>query len=51
VNPRQCFGSVHPGVCLFVFADASVRAVKSDTDIPTLTYLCTPNDGNVFRLD
>jgi prepilin-type N-terminal cleavage/methylation domain-containing protein len=47
---NQCFGGPHPGVCLFAFADGSVRAVPSTTDVTVLTNLGVPDDGNVLTL-
>ena len=41
------FGSWHPAVCQFVFADGSVHAVSTSVDILTLTWLTIRNDGRV----
>jgi prepilin-type N-terminal cleavage/methylation domain-containing protein/prepilin-type processing-associated H-X9-DG protein len=49
VNSR--FGSWHPGVCQFVFADGSVRAVPVSTDINILHRLGLPNDGLPVQID
>ncbi|MGL6096058.1 MAG: DUF1559 domain-containing protein [Fimbriiglobus sp.] len=35
------FGSMHPGICQFAFADGSVRAVKNSTPAGTLTALAS----------
>ena len=40
------FGSYHPGVCQFVFADGSVHAIPNSIDGTTLGYLCNINDGH-----
>jgi prepilin-type N-terminal cleavage/methylation domain-containing protein len=39
------FGSRHPGVCQFVFADSSVRSVRVNIDLTVLTRLGLPSDG------
>jgi prepilin-type N-terminal cleavage/methylation domain-containing protein len=52
VAPNDCFGSGrHPGVCQFVFADGTVRAVSLSTSIQVLTWIALPNDGNVVPGD
>ena len=47
VKSNESFGGPHPGACLFVFVDGSVRGVPLSTDLQTLTYLITRNDGQV----
>ncbi len=42
------FGGPHAGICQFVFADGSVKALPLSTDLTTLTYLVTRNDGQVI---
>jgi len=42
------FGSWHPGVCQFAFADGSVKAVKNTLDEETLARLAARNDGLVI---
>lgn len=39
------FGSMHPGMCQFVFGDGSVRAVPVTIDSKTLNKLAVRNDG------
>ncbi len=39
------FGSYHPGVCQFVMADGSVRAVRVSINTTTLGYLADIDDG------
>jgi prepilin-type N-terminal cleavage/methylation domain-containing protein/prepilin-type processing-associated H-X9-DG protein len=39
------FGGPHPGVCMFVFCDGSVKGVKNSVDLQTLTRLAVRNDG------
>jgi prepilin-type processing-associated H-X9-DG protein len=39
------FGSYHPGLCQFVFADGSVHAVKSNLDETVFGLLISRNDG------
>jgi prepilin-type N-terminal cleavage/methylation domain-containing protein/prepilin-type processing-associated H-X9-DG protein len=48
-GPYHCrFGSWHPGVCQFVFADGHVQALSNSIDINTLVLLCVRNDGKVL---
>jgi len=42
------FGGPHSGVCQFVFCDGSVKPIRTSTDLQTLTYLITRNDGQVI---
>lgn len=42
------FGSWHPGVCQFVFADGSVKAIKNSIPETTLAMLAARNDGQVI---
>jgi prepilin-type N-terminal cleavage/methylation domain-containing protein/prepilin-type processing-associated H-X9-DG protein len=45
-GPWHCrFGSYHPGVCQFLFADGRVTALANSTDLPTLQALAVRNDG------
>jgi hypothetical protein len=44
------FGSQHPGLCLFAFADGSVHTLSTDTDPIVLGYLANIHDGMVFTL-
>jgi prepilin-type N-terminal cleavage/methylation domain-containing protein len=45
------FGSWHPGVCQFVFADGSARALRNSTPGPTLSLLANRKDGQPVSLD
>jgi len=46
VGPWHCkFGSYHPGICQFLFADGRVTALANSTDLPTLQALAVRNDG------
>jgi prepilin-type N-terminal cleavage/methylation domain-containing protein/prepilin-type processing-associated H-X9-DG protein len=45
------FGSWHPGVCQFAFADGSVRAVRNSIDTTSLRWLASRADGNVVTLN
>jgi prepilin-type N-terminal cleavage/methylation domain-containing protein/prepilin-type processing-associated H-X9-DG protein len=45
-GPFHCkFGSWHPGICQFVFADGHVVALANSTDMTTLQILAVRNDG------
>lgn len=45
------FGGPHAGVCLFVFADGTVRPIQLSTDINVLTALVGRNDGLTVNFD
>ncbi|HLJ93072.1 MAG TPA: DUF1559 domain-containing protein [Gemmataceae bacterium] len=45
------FGGPHPGVCMFVFCDGSVKGVKTSVDLTVLTRLAVRNDGQVVNSD
>ncbi len=45
---NQSFGSAHPGVVQFVFCDGSVRGLRLDTDLTSLTRYVVRNDGEVI---
>jgi hypothetical protein len=50
-SPREAsytFGSYHPWVCQFVFADGSVHAISVNIKPETLGMLMTINDGGVI---
>jgi prepilin-type N-terminal cleavage/methylation domain-containing protein len=47
---HQSFGSHHPGVCQFVFADGRVKAIPGSTDLTTLSRLAMRADGQVVTL-
>ncbi len=44
----QRFGSAHPGVCMFVWCDGSVRPVKFSVTDATFTLMCRRDDGQVW---
>ena len=49
-DAQNLYGSVHAsGVCLFVLADASVRAVDAATNTTVLGYLSHIHDGQVIE--
>jgi prepilin-type processing-associated H-X9-DG protein len=43
------FGGSHPGVCQFVFADGSVRAISTSTDEVSLGYMANRHDGQTIN--
>ena len=45
------FGSSHPGGCLFVLCDGSVRGVRYNPDRTLFRRLCTRSDGQVVGGD
>jgi prepilin-type N-terminal cleavage/methylation domain-containing protein/prepilin-type processing-associated H-X9-DG protein len=51
-GPFHCkFGSWHPGVCQFLFADGRVVALSNSLDMDTLQKLACRNDGGVANPD
>jgi prepilin-type N-terminal cleavage/methylation domain-containing protein len=44
-NSNTCFGGPHPGICMFVFCDGSVKGVRTTVDLITLTRLAMRADG------
>lgn len=46
LDPRPLFGSYHPALCQFVFADGSVHALRTDIDVITLGHLSNISDGH-----
>ncbi|WP_246173419.1 DUF1559 domain-containing protein [Limnoglobus roseus] len=48
---NTAFGGPHSGVCQFVFADGSVKAVRTTTDLDTLGRLSVRNDGLTITND
>ncbi len=44
-DSNSIFGGPHPGICMFVFCDGSVRGVKISVDPDTLARLSVRNDG------
>jgi prepilin-type N-terminal cleavage/methylation domain-containing protein len=47
-NPNACFGGPHPGICMFVFCDGSVKPVANNVDVWVLSYLAARQDGQVL---
>jgi prepilin-type N-terminal cleavage/methylation domain-containing protein/prepilin-type processing-associated H-X9-DG protein len=47
-NKRYNFGSFHPGVCQFAFADGSVHAIPVTIDVNNLERLANRHDGEVI---
>jgi prepilin-type N-terminal cleavage/methylation domain-containing protein len=45
---NRAFGSLHPGICQFVFVDGSVHALKGNTDLVTLGQLAEKDDGGTI---
>lgn len=50
-NLTNRFGSYHPGVCQFVMADGSVRAIRVTINSTMLGYLADIADGQVISGD
>src|SRR5262249_57790382 len=50
-DSNYCFGGPHPGICMFVFCDGSVKGVKLTVDLQTLTQLAVRNDGQPITGD
>jgi prepilin-type N-terminal cleavage/methylation domain-containing protein/prepilin-type processing-associated H-X9-DG protein len=50
-DANEDFGGPHPGVCMFVFCDGSVKGVKNSVDLVTLTRLVVRNDGQPITGD
>lgn len=46
---NSSFGSTHPGVCLFALCDGSVRGLRLDTNLETLSRLVQRGDGEVVQ--
>jgi hypothetical protein len=44
-DPRWCFGSYHPGICQFAFADGSVRRLRNTINPGILGLLAHRSDG------
>ena len=44
------FGSPHPGICQFVFADGSVHSISVAVDEVSLGYFANRKDGNAAEL-
>jgi prepilin-type N-terminal cleavage/methylation domain-containing protein/prepilin-type processing-associated H-X9-DG protein len=48
-GPWHCkFGSDHPGICQFAFADGHVAILKNSVDINVLNKLAVRNDGQII---
>jgi hypothetical protein len=52
-GPREHygFGGWHPGVCLFLLGDGSVRPIQSNFEINSLRSMCDVEDGVVVDFD
>jgi prepilin-type N-terminal cleavage/methylation domain-containing protein len=48
---NRCFGGPHPGVCVFVMGDGSVRKLSLNIHIDTLTALATRQNGETINGD
>lgn len=47
-TPSTVFGSVHPGVCQFLYGDSHVKALAVTVDTTFLGYLAVRDDGHVL---
>ncbi|MGD9635403.1 MAG: DUF1559 domain-containing protein [Pirellulales bacterium] len=45
------FGSVHPGIVLFVMCDGSVQSISQSTDVYVLDAMATRAGGEIYSLD
>lgn len=45
------FGSYHPGICQFVFADGHVQGLSTSVDTKTLDLFANRHDGRVISAD
>lgn len=45
------FGSIHPGITNFTFADGSTRGISNHLDSVTLGQLCNREDGQMPAID
>jgi hypothetical protein len=43
---RDMFGGPHTGICMFAFADGTVRSLSTSIDVVTLGYLANRQDGH-----
>jgi prepilin-type N-terminal cleavage/methylation domain-containing protein len=50
-NRQFRFGSWHVGVCNFVLGDGSVRSLRNDIDLTTLSRLAARADGDVIQAE
>jgi hypothetical protein len=50
-DSNTIFGGPHPGICMFVFCDGSVKSVRNTVDLVTLTRLAVRNDGQPITED
>jgi prepilin-type N-terminal cleavage/methylation domain-containing protein len=50
-DSNKDFGGPHPGICMFVFCDGSVKGVKTTVDLVTLTRLAVRDDGQPITGD
>lgn len=48
-NLNANFGGWHPGICLFLAGDGSVRAIPNTIDPLTLAWLCNRADGQIIQ--
>ena len=50
-SSNEKFGSLHPGVCNFVFLDGHVQSIATEFDVVMLQHLSAIGDGNVVSAE
>jgi prepilin-type processing-associated H-X9-DG protein len=50
-SSNEKFGSLHPGVCNFVFLDGPVQPIATEFDVVMLQHLSAIGDGNIVSAE